>query len=318
MKLAYYPGCSLESSSESYDDSVKALCAALDIQLAPIDDWNCCGATEAATINQLAGHALVARNLARVEPDCEQVVAPCAACFLNLKKTDKVLATDKRIGRDVATALAAGGLTYKPGSLTVRHLHEVIHDAVGKDRLIERMRRPLYGLRIAPYYGCQLVRPYPGGDDPEYPRQMDDLLRWLGATVVDFPLKSHCCGGHMTQISEDMSNELLRRLLHNAAKYDADLMACMCPMCQLNLDAYQGRVNDAFGTSFSMPILFLTQVIGIALGIDAKQLGIGKELVAAMPVIDRKVVGKAPEKKRRRRRTRSQELRLPMPGGSAS
>jgi len=95
-------------------------------------------------------------------------------------------------------------------------------------------------------------------------------------------------------------------------------MACMCPMCQLNLDAYQGRVNDAFGTSFSMPILFLTQVIGIALGIDAKQLGIGKELVAAMPVIDRKVVGKAPEKKRRRRRTRSQELRLPMPGGSAS
>ncbi len=104
------------------------------------------------------------------------------------------------------------------------------------------------GLRIAPYYGCQIVRPYNGFDNPEYPMKLDEMFKWLGAEVVDYPVKAHCCGGHMTQISEPQAFELIRRLLQSAVEYEADLILCMCPMCQLNLDAYQGRVNGFFST----------------------------------------------------------------------
>ena len=149
--------------------------------------------------------------------------------------------------------------------------------------------QPLTGLRVAPYYGCQVVRPMNGFDSTEYPMKMDELFTWLGAEVVDYPVKAHCCGGHMTQISEDAAFELIRRLLDSAVEYEADLILCMCPMCQLNLDAYQGRVASYFNRDFQMPIIFFTQLLGVALGIDFEKLGIGKEIVAAGPVIKAKL-----------------------------
>ncbi len=147
------------------------------------------------------------------------------------------------------------------------------------------------GLRIAPYYGCQVVRPIEGFDNTEYPMKMDELFQWAGAEVVHYPVKAHCCGGHMTQISEDQAFELIRRLLQSAADYHADVIACMCPMCQLNMDAYQSRVNKTFNTDFQIPIVFFTQLMGLAIGIEADQLGFGKEIVAAEPVIRRKLNG---------------------------
>jgi heterodisulfide reductase subunit B len=151
--------------------------------------------------------------------------------------------------------------------------------------------RPLAGLRLAPYYGCQVVRPINNNDSPEYPMKMDRLLQWLGAEVVDYPVKAHCCGGHMTQISEPQAFELIRRLLQSAADYDADLIVCMCPMCQLNLDGYQARVNKHFNTNFKLPIMYFTQMLGVAFGIELKKLGFGKELVAAAPVLKAKMNG---------------------------
>jgi heterodisulfide reductase subunit B len=289
VKYAFYPGCSLEHSSTAYDRSVKAVAEVLGIELVELDDWNCCGATEYFTQDELVACSVIARNLAIVDPQFPQLVAPCAACYLNLKKTDKLMADDARMSAKINEALGAGGLHYKPGTVRVRHLLDVIHTDIGEAAIKDKVVRPLAGLRVAPYYGCQVVRPLNGFDSPEYPMKMDELFKWLGAEVVDYPAKAHCCGGHMTQISEPQAFELIRRLLQNAVDYEADLILCMCPMCQLNLDAYQGRVGGYFGVKFHMPIVFFTQLLGVALGLDLGKLGFGKELVAAKPVLQEKL-----------------------------
>ena len=286
MKYAYYPGCSLEVNSAAYDVSVRAVSDLLGIELDEIDDWNCCGATEYFSQDELTASAVVARNLARVAPQLEQVVAPCAACYLNLKKTDQLMAENPRMNALINECLAAGGLRYKAGRLRVRHLLDVMHDDVGEAAIRQKVVRPLTGLRVAPYYGCQWVRPLDGVDNTEYPMQMDELFGWLGAEVVDYPVKAHCCGGHMSQISEAQSFELIRRLLQSAVEYKTDVILCMCPMCQLNLDAYQAAVNRFFKASFHVPIIFFTQLVGVAFGLPMDKLGFGKEIVAAQPAIE--------------------------------
>ena len=285
MKYALYPGCSLESSSVAYAMSLEAVARSLGLEFETIDDWNCCGATEYHTIDKLAAHAVIARNLALVDSTLDQVVAPCSACYLNLKKTDKLMTEHPELGSQVNEALSAGGLSYDAGRLRVRHILDVLYHDVGEQVIREHVDQPLKGMRVAPYYGCVVVRPLGDFDDPEYPTKLDELLGWLGAEVVDYPVKAHCCGGHMAQISEQQAFELIRRLLHAAAEYDADVIACLCPMCQLNLDAYQDRVNSHYNTRFDLPVLFFTQLIGLALGLDGAALGIGKEIVTAQPIL---------------------------------
>jgi heterodisulfide reductase subunit B len=279
----------LECNAAAYDWSVRAVAEVFGLQLPEIDDWNCCGATEYFSQDELTACAVIARNLALVDPQLDQVVAPCAACYLNLKKVDRLMAEDAKMGDLINQALAAGGLHYTPGRVQVRHFLEVLHTDVGEERIRQKVVRPLTGLRVAPYYGCQWVRPFKEVDNPEYPTKMDDVLRWVGAEVIDYPVKAHCCGGHMTQISEPQAFELIRRLLYSAEEYKADLIACMCPMCQLNLDAYQSRVNSFFNTHFKIPIVYFTQVVGLALGLDMQRLGFGKEIVAARPVLEAKL-----------------------------
>ncbi|GAB4573771.1 MAG: CoB--CoM heterodisulfide reductase iron-sulfur subunit B family protein [Anaerolineae bacterium] len=278
---AYYPGCSLQSNARSYDQSAKAVANLLNLRFEEVDDWNCCGATEYFSLQKLPAYSLVARNLAKAaQQNTSEMVAPCSACYLNLRKTDAHMASTPRLNQQINQALAAGGLHYDPGKLRIRHLLDVIVEDVGYEAVAAQVKQPLKGLRVAPYYGCLIVRPY-SDKNPEYPTHMDTLLETLGATVVDFPMKAHCCGGHMTQISEETALELIRRILQNADKYHADMIVTVCPMCQLNLDAYQGGVNRLFGTAFDLPVLYFTQVMGLAFGLDAKQLGIGSEIVSA-------------------------------------
>ena len=265
MKYAYYPGCSLEAGSAAYDVSVRAVMDQLGLQLDELDDWNCCGATEYFSQDELVATSVIARNLALVDNDHDQLVAPCAACYLNLKKTDKLMSEHEDINTNVNQALAAGGMKYDPGRVRIRHLLDVLYTDVGKEAMKAKLVQPLTGLRVAPYYGCQIVRPLNGFDNPEYPMTLDEMFVWLGAEVVDYPCKAHCCGGHMTQISEPEAFEMIRRLLQSAEDYKADVILCMCPMCQLNMDAYQARVNSHFGTKFNLPIVFFTQLLGVAL-----------------------------------------------------
>ncbi len=292
MKYSYYPGCSLERNAAAYDISTKAIAAPLGIELVEVEDWNCCGATEYSSLNLSASNALIARNLALASKarGIDQVIAPCSLCYLNLKKTDKYMKEDRSLAKKVNTALAAGNLSYTPGTIKARHLLDVIVNDIGLETISKKVIRPLKGLRIAPYYGCMIVRPNlelqgKPFDNPEYPTTLDDLLKALGAEVIDFPMKAHCCGGHMTQISESTAFDLIHRLIKGADTYQADMLVTLCPMCQLNLDAYQGSMNAHMKTHFHIPVMYFTQMIGVAFGIEPAKLGFGSELVDARPAL---------------------------------
>jgi heterodisulfide reductase subunit B len=285
----YYPGCSLKATASAYDVSTKRVAEKLGITLTEIEDWNCCGATEYFTLDTIPAYSLVARNLSLAQDNINgtrELVAPCSACYLNLRKTDQNMGKYPKLNQLINQALSAGGLHYQPGSLRVRHLLDILVEDLGYDRIKEAVTMPLYELRVAPYYGCLIVRPETGYNT-EYPTHLDELMTTLEATVVDFPVKSHCCGGHMTQISEEVAYELIRRILQNADDYHADAIVTLCPMCQLNLDAYQQEVNRAFNTNFHIPILYFTQLIGLALGLAPDDLGLGSEIVAAQSALNK-------------------------------
>ncbi len=287
-----YPGCSMESSARAYCDSLRAIMEPLGIHMKEIDDWNCCGATEYLGINLIPAYALIARNLALASQQkngTRTVVAPCSACYLNLAKTDYYMAERPTLGAKVNEALAAGGLNYVPGTLDVRHLLDVLINDVGLDVIKSKVTRPLTGLRVAPYLGCMTPRPdyQHRWSDHEHPTELDDLLKALGAEVIDFPMKTSCCGGHMPHISPESAFELIRRLVYEADEYKTDLMATVCPMCQMNLDAYQGETNRYFGTNYKIPIVFFTQLMGLAFGIPAENLGFGLELISTRSALAR-------------------------------
>ncbi len=348
----YYPGCSMEGTARAYQASLDVVCNVLGVRLQEIDDWNCCGATEYAGISLFRSHALIGRNLALAEaqsgsiagsPEAateaaapsragggaserrvETVVAPCSACYLNLAKTDAYLRDNSALARGVNEALGAAGLHYTPGAVKVRHLLDVLVDDVGLEAIAGRVSRPLSGLRVAPYLGCMLTRPDLDERWPirEHPLVFDRLLEALGAEVIDFPLKTDCCGGHMTQISPGTGFELIRRLVHEATARHADIMATVCPMCQMNVDAYQGEMNRYFRTHYTMPILFFTQLMGLSFGATASEVSIGSELVDAGPALARigievpqaEVDAAAAEAAEAARRARSRRSKaLPMP-----
>jgi heterodisulfide reductase subunit B len=314
----FYPGCSNESSARAYYMSLMAISGSLGLELEEIKDWNCCGATEYLGISLVPAYALISRNLAlasRQSNGTRTVVASCSACYLNLAKADHYMQERPSLGEKVNTALSAGGLSYKPGSLEIRHLLDVIINDIGLDKVKERVVKPLHGLRVAPYLGCMVPRPdyEKRWSDSEYPTELDRLLKALGAEVIDFPLKTHCCGGHMTQISPSTAFELIRRLISSADQYQADLMVTLCPMCQMNLDAYQNETNRYFHTHYNMPILFFTQLMGLAFGLLAQALGIGMEMVDSSKALSRIGVEVPVQEPPAPRKPRRKAQGLPMP-----
>lgn len=317
-KYLFYPGCSMQRSARPYLDSLLAIQQDIGWELEEIEDWNCCGATEYISVARLPAYALNGRNLALAAQQANgvnTVLAGCSACYLNLAKTDRYMQKDGRLNAQVNEALAAGGLHYDPGTVKIRHLLDVIVHKVGLDAVKRKVVRPLTGLRVAPYYGCMVVRPDPENrfGSPEYPTILDELMKALGAEVVDFPVKTHCCGGHMTQISAPVAYELIRRLMYAADQYEADIMVTLCPMCQLNLDAYQDETNKHFHTNYHMPIVYFTQLMGLAFGHDPLELGLGKEFVNTAPALAKIGVEVPEETPAAKPRARRDDPSLPMP-----
>ncbi len=308
---SYYPGCSIQDGNHAYAMANKAVAQVLGFELVEVDDWNCCGATEYFSVqDRLPAYSLVARNLARAADEgADEVVVPCSACFLNLHKTDKHMGKYPELGAKVNQALAAGSLSYEPGTVKVRHLVEMVINDVGLDTLKERLKKPLYGLNLAAYYGCLVARPDAVFESTEQPQAMDHMIEALGAKATPFALKTFCCGGHMTQINETTALEMIHKIVKNAAESGADAIVTICPMCQLNLDVYQGYANQSFGTKFEIPVMFFTQVIGLALGLKPKDLGFGQEFVNARSVIG-KIQDAPPPRAKPARRPKEA---LPMP-----
>jgi heterodisulfide reductase subunit B len=284
MKYSYYPGCSLESTGIAYHKSTLEVCKALGLELEEIEDWNCCGSTAYFAVDELLCLCFSARNLAIAEKQGGDVVAPCSACFTVLRKTNHYLQDYPDVRKKVTEALAAGGMTYG-GNTNVRHLAEVLLTDVGLKAISEKVQRNLHGLKVATYYGCQLVRPELGFDHPEFPQSLGALVEALGGETTKFPLSSRCCGGGLIMSEESIALGLLNKLLQNAEDGGAQVMIAACPLCHLNLDVYQGRVNARFGTKHALPVLYFTQLIGLALGIDPKALAIDKNVIPATELL---------------------------------
>ncbi|WP_018085436.1 CoB--CoM heterodisulfide reductase iron-sulfur subunit B family protein [Desulfurispora thermophila] len=265
MKYSLYPGCSMEGTAVPYLKSIEVVAEALGMHLEEIPDWNCCGATIASgVVGDFTQQVVAARNLALAEPKGYDVLVGCSSCYFSLALTNRRFQTDDHFRQMANEALAAGGLRYN-GTLRVRQILEVMINDIGLDKIAARVKRPLTGLKVAGYVGCQTVRAVPWEfDDPEDPVFMDKLIEALGATPVKFPMKAKCCGSSQALTATDIvlaaGNDILQCALDNGAQ----MLVTPCPMCQLNLDAYQGMVNQQFGKNFNLPVLFFTQLMAIA------------------------------------------------------
>jgi heterodisulfide reductase subunit B len=279
MQYTYYPGCSLESTSKAYDESLKKVFELLHLELHELPDWNCCGATMYMSVDETLACSISARNLAIAEQLGKDVVAPCSSCYTILSKTHRLMRDNAEVRKRVDDAIKPAGLSYN-FSLRIRHPLDVLVNDIGVEIIRLQARRDLNRLRIANYYGCQIVRPERGFDDRENPTTMDNLFEALGAVNVYFPMKVRCCGGMLMTTYPEIALKLVKELLECAEENDAECIVTTCPLCQINLEAYQGKVNATFGTRFELPILFFTQLLGFALGAHPMELGFQRQLVS--------------------------------------
>jgi heterodisulfide reductase subunit B len=279
MEYMYYPGCSLEAAAKQYDESLRAVFTALGVGLRELEDWNCCGATMYMSVSETTSLAVSARNLALASQNgCHELLAPCSACYTVLLKTNRFLQESPELRDKVGSVLGEAGLKYNL-DVKVRHPLDVLVNDIGIDRIAAAARRSLEGMSYAPYYGCQIVRPERGFDHQEFPETMERMFSRLGAEAVYFPMKTRCCGGMLMTTFPEVCLELVKDLLECAAENGAHMVVTTCPMCQVNLEAYQKQVNRKFGKSFQMPVLFFTQLLGMALGCSEKELGLHRNLI---------------------------------------
>jgi heterodisulfide reductase subunit B len=279
MRIGYYPGCSLHATSREFDESLRATAAALEVELAEIDDWSCCGATSGHATNHLLSVALPARNLALAEEQgLQEVLAPCAACYNRLASASHSLREDAGLEEKIKGILA------RPFANTVRirNVMELYRALI--PQIAEKSAGRLKGMKVACYYGCLLVRP-PGVlafDDAEQPTSMDEICRATGATTVDWNLKVECCGGAFSLSRTASVIRLGRAILEDARQAGAEALIVACPMCHSNLDFRQSAMMQAGETP--MPVLFLSELVGMGLGLSARDMGMERHFVNTGPL----------------------------------
>jgi heterodisulfide reductase subunit B2 len=287
VKYAYYPGCSLHSTAKEYDLSMREVANALGIELIEIPDWVCCGATPAHLTMHLLSLALPVANLIKAKAlGSYEVVTGCAACFSRLSIANNFMQNDKEHREKVEEIV---GAPYK-GEVRVRHFLDVLVNTFGLNNLRDCLKKELAGLKVACYYGCLLTRPAEivKFDDLEDPHLMDELMRTIGAQPVQWPYKTECCGASFSLTKTDIVLKLSADILQMAADEGAAAIVVACPLCQSNLDLRQPMINKKYKKYFNMPIFYFTQLVGLALGIDAKKLGLEKHIVSPLPLLREK------------------------------
>jgi len=285
---SYYPGCSSKSANRAYEISTLSVAGALGIEFEELDDWNCCGATAYVAIHEKRSFVLSARNLALAEKTGKDLVAICSGCYLALYKASKYINENSKLKDDITKALAAGDMSYE-GTVKVRHFLDVVVNDVGEQTVRQCVSSKLEGLKVAPYYGCQISRPFAEIDDAEAPQMMDDLIGWLGGEAVSFPLKAKCCGGLMMTTQTEIGRELTGKILKNARDGGADCIITACPLCQINLEAYQQAVSKTMGADCSIPVLYFTQLMGVAFGQSPRDLALKDSLTPVEALMTEKV-----------------------------
>jgi heterodisulfide reductase subunit B len=274
MTYSYYPGCSLHATGIAYDKSTRAVFDKFGIDLVEIEDWNCCGATSYTSIKKTVAYAIAARNLAIAEKSGYDVIAPCSACYYVLNRTRTRMIDMPELHDQVNAALAEAGLEVNM-TVPVRKPLDVLLNDVGLDTITALQTNSISDFRPACYYGCQIVRPYGAIDeDPEWPMSMETLFGALGAECVDYPPKVRCCGGMLVATSEEIAKDLCRDLIDWAVERGANCIVNVCPLCQANLDLLNLDRAQA-----KIPVLYFTQLIGLALGCSPEEVGMEHGLV---------------------------------------
>jgi len=289
MKYGYFPGCSADSTARDMHLSTLAVAEALGIELVEPRGWTCCGATAGHQTDHFLSVALPAASLVKVKDLGLDMVVSCAACYNRMKVANYEMQKSDQIRRAVADAL---GRDYD-GSIRVRHFLEVLLEDVGVEKIAASAKYSLNGMKVACYYGCLLVRPneVTRFDDPENPTSLDRLVNALGGEGLDWPHKVECCGGGLSMSRTDVVVSLTDSILEMAKASGAQCITVGCPMCQINLDMRQLDIRKQMGKSYDMPIVYITQLIGLCLGVSAKELGFKKLMIPASQVI--KTVGSA-------------------------
>ncbi len=275
MKIGFYPGCSLTGSSREYNESVVAVAKALGIELIEINDWNCCGATAAHAMNEELSLSLPARIMAMAEKQgLAEVVVPCAACYNRLKVTQHELEDDTKRSRVIDILK----MPYQGSSRIINVLQ--LLEMYGAENIKAKITRP-FAHKVACYYGCLLVRPHSilKFDRVEDPQSMDTMIRMAGGTTLDWAFKTECCGAGFSVSRTDLVAKLSGNILKDAADRGAEALIVACPMCQSNLDMRRGTINKTLQTPSDIPVIYITQAIGLALGLSAQELGLKRHFV---------------------------------------
>ncbi len=276
--MAYYPGCSLQGTAMEYDRSTRAILRKLEIPFEEADNWGCCGSTPAHSTDHFLATLGPLKNLSMIQArGHRRLTTPCPSCFIRTKTAQQDMEADPDLRARVAAAIP----NFAPGNLQVEHLLNSLYNQLDLSDLARRLVRTFQDLPVVCYYGCLITRPpgVSGEGDYEYPVKMDRIVRALGMKPLDWSYKTRCCGATHSVTSPQIALELTARILRNAKLLGAKAIVVACPLCQVNLDARQGQVNEEFGEDFHLPVLYFTQLIGWALGLTAEVLGMDRHFV---------------------------------------
>jgi len=271
MKFLYFPGCSLDGTALEYNRSTHAVMTALGVELFEIKDWTCCGASAAEVASPLLSMVLPARTLALAEAmdESDEILVPCSSCYLNLFKVAKKSREDPELLERINSVLKVQGLQFN-NRIKIRHLLDVVTTSIGADIIGSKVPSPLSDLTIAPYYGCQCIRPYAVFDDPEDPHSMDPIIKATGAQVHHWHKGGTCCGASHINTKPEIGIELVTSILKEAK--EADIIVTVCPMCQMNLEANQQKISNREHEDLKTPILYLPQLLGLAMQLSESEL----------------------------------------------
>ena len=290
MKYLFYPGCSMHASALEYQTSMLAVLKTMGAEVTELEDWTCCGASVASVMSDLLGLAMPARNLALAERaggngqgQALPLLVGCSSCYTNLQRAVLAAANPSTLAK-INQALEVENVTFT-GKVQVRHLMDILANDFGPEKVKAHVKRPLTGLKVAPYYGCQTVRPYSPYDNSQHPTSMIGIIEALGATVYHFSHEATCCGTALLTTKPHVGLEIVGQILEGASA--ADCLAAVCPMCHLNLDSYQDLISKQMGKLIKIPVLFLPQLIGLAFGLPDDVLLLKREVVPVDSVLAR-------------------------------
>ena len=280
MKVSFFPGCSLEGTAREYGESIEYICGSLGIELEELKDWTCCGASSAHCTNEFLSIALPARNLACAEKLKQDLVTPCAACFSRLRVAAEALTRNDK--QDL-------GIHFN-GDISVLHILDFISKDVFTEKIEEKIKKPLTGLKAVSYYGCLLARPPEITKEKHWedPRGLDSLISRLGAESISWPYKTECCGGSLVLTNLEIEHRLVGRILDMALEAEADCIVTACPLCQSNIDTREEEIGAARGISYNLPVFYFTELMGLAFESTGANKWFKRHLVDPQPLLQSK------------------------------